>query len=287
MSFDFHMHTTFSDGTLSPDKLISLAAKRRIKILSVTDHDTISNYAEVNQACNKYDLQLIKGIEISSHLEDKDTHILAYFEHEEDYQKLAEIEYENKQRRITRLYKICENLALQGIEIDADQILSVSANKAITRPQIAQEMVKKGYVKSVQDAFTEYLYDGSKSYIPASQIHTYELLEKVREFGGLTVLAHPDTRFINREDLIIEMVKHGLQGIEIHHPSHDLLKRNHYTNLCRKYNLVVTGGSDYHGIKGKEDNLGKTKLLEADYQRFIARIKECADNQLTLNKSNL
>lgn len=279
MSFDFHTHTTFSDGVLEPEKLVRLASKRGIKHLSITDHDTISNYEQVKTACEQYNIEMIMGIEISSSIDNRDIHILAYFENENDYFQLKELEEVNKNKRVERLYKICKNLSEQGVVINPDEIMEKSKGKSIARPQIAQAMVDKGYVKTVIQAFDEYLYDGSKVYVPASQNNTYEIITLVRKFGGLPSLAHPSERFFNKEEIIIKMVESGLQGIEIHHPSHDLLKRNYYTNLCRKYNLAVTGGSDYHGIKGKEDNLGKTKLLEADYQRFKEKIKYCFDNK--------
>ncbi|MBC7475748.1 MAG: PHP domain-containing protein [Candidatus Sericytochromatia bacterium] len=275
MLFDFHTHTIFSDGVLTPDQLISLANDRNIDVISVTDHDTISNFQEVKQACNKYELELIKGTELTASLENKDIHILCYFEKEDNYLELSDHEATYKQKRIERLYKICDNLKLEGVIIEPENILKKSSH-IIARPQIAAEIVEKGYASSVANAFDKYLYDGAKSYEPASIISAEDLIIKVRLMGGLPVLAHPAERFINREDLIKNLVTAGLQGIEVHHPSHDLVKRNHYTNLCRRYNLVVTGGSDYHGIVGKEDNLGKTIIAQAEYDRLKVRMSECS-----------
>jgi predicted metal-dependent phosphoesterase TrpH len=278
MSYDFHTHTTFSDGTLTPEALISKAAERGIKVISVTDHDTISSYPLNRAACKKNNIELIKGIEISSQLEEKDVHILAYFAEETDFFRLKDLETRRRAKRLERLYLICERLKDMGVIIDPEIILENNQGEGtIGRPHIAREIVARGYASSVPDAFTKYLSNGSKAFLPSSLISSLEVITTVREFKGTPVLAHPAAQFINREDLVKQMVETGLQGIEVYYPAHDPVKKSHYLNLARKYNLVATGGSDYHGPDtGREDYLGRMVLPDVEYQRLKERIDFCA-----------
>src|SRR5690606_30438713 len=126
MIFDFHTHTTFSDGTLEPEELIAMAAKRNVNVISVTDHDTISNFKIVSSCCKKHGIEHIKGVELSSVYEGKDVHILAYFLREEDYEKLKDLEDSRTKSRVERIYKICEKLNGLGVDIKVEDVLAKS-----------------------------------------------------------------------------------------------------------------------------------------------------------------
>jgi len=279
MIFDFHTHTTFSDGTLEPEELIKKAAKRNIKVISVTDHDTISNYQEVRQYCQKYGVELIKGIELSSIHEGKEVHILAYFAKENDYYKLSELAEERKKDREKRIYRICEKLKEAGIDISAADLLAKSEKGSIGRPQVARAIIEKGYRMTFPEIFAEYLGNGAKAYVPSTTTSSIEIIKMVRELKGTPVLAHPGDYFQKNPEIINQFISAGLQGIEVYYSSHNQDKINFYLNLVRKYNLVATGGSDYHGnTKGREDYLGKIRIPETEYRLFFERIHFCSDN---------
>ncbi len=275
MSYDFHTHSTFSDGTLEPENLISLAFEKGIKVISVTDHDTIANYSYVSKACKKYDIELIKGIELSSQLNGNDIHILAYFENENDYFKLKSLEEIQKKSRLARIFHICEKLKEINVFIEPEKIISNSEKAgSVGRPQVARELVIQGYVSDIPEAFDKYLAAGKQGYISSTNVSTSEVISTVKEFNGVPVLAHPGVKFMNKEESIKELIDYGLEGIEVYYPSHDYYKFSYYLNLARKYKLIATGGSDFHGPNiGKEDRFGKIKIPEAEYLRLKEKIK--------------
>lgn len=275
--FDLHMHTNFSDGVLSPDELIKLASERGIKKLSVTDHDIVSHYQHILEAGKKYKVGIIRGVELSTEHEGQSVHILAYFSKEEDFNKLIEFETSVTENRRNRINKICSLLEEnENIKLDPNEILNCDS-LSIGRPHIAKAMVKAGYVESEDEAFQKYLGNYSPYYIPSALTSTEDALKMVKKLKGLSVIAHPASAFINKEDTIKKFIEAGLQGIEVYYPYHDYYKWNYYLNLVRRFNLIATGGSDYHGYKqGRSDSLGKVKIPDAEFNRFISRLEYCS-----------
>lgn len=282
MTYDYHTHTNFSDGLLDPEELILLASKKRIKSISVTDHDCISNYTRVKAACNKYNIELIKGIEISSSYNGRDVHLLAYFEKEEDYFKLAFIEEKRKKERIERLYLICENLRKIDVIIEAEELINKSNNHVmIGRPHIAKLIIEKGYAKNQIEAFEKFLGNNKSGYVPTTYDSTLEMIKIVNDFHGLPVIAHPGNFFIDNPDDLLNLINAGLQGIECYHHSHNTSKVNAYLELAKKHNLVVTGGSDYHGIRyKKKDKFRYIPLSDEQYTVFKKRLYSCSENNI-------
>lgn len=275
--FDLHTHTNFSDGILSPDELIKLASERGVKKLSVTDHDIVTHYQHILDAGQKYKVQIIYGVELSTDHEGQSVHLLAYFKRKEDFELLANFEKEVTENRRNRITKICNLLEeKENIKLNPEEILNCNS-LSIGRPHIAKAMLKAGYVSSEEEAFQRYLGNYSPYYIPSAQISTEDAIKMVRKFKGLPVIAHPSSAFINKEDLIRKFVEAGLQGLEVYYPYHDYYKWNYYLNLVRRYNIVATGGSDYHGFKqGRQDSLGKVKIPEAEFNRFISKLEFCS-----------
>jgi predicted metal-dependent phosphoesterase TrpH len=278
MSYDYHTHSTFSDGLLEPEELISLAVERGIKTISVTDHDSISNYSIVSAACRKNNIELIKGLEISSSQNGRDIHILAYFEKEADYLKLENFEKTRKQERIDRLFQICNNLSEIGVMIEPEEIIEKQGGKGtVGRPQIAREIVEKGYAGTLNEVFIKFLGQGTPGYVSSSHDPTPEIIAMVRKFNGLPVLAHPGNYFYHNEDALDDLVKAGLLGIECYCPSNNPDKLNFYLGFVRKYHLVATGGSDFHGFNpDRVDNFGWIIIPEEVNNSFRERLALCA-----------
>ena len=279
MTYDYHTHTNFSDGLLDPEELILLASKKKIKSISVTDHDSISNYSRVKEACEKYNIELIKGIEISSWYKGRDVHLLAYFEKEDDYLKLAVLEEKRKTERINRLYLICENLKSMDVIIDPDEMIDSENNHGIIgRPHVASLIIKKGYAKNQIEVFTKYLGNDKPGYVPTTYDSTLEMIKLVNDCNGLPVIAHPGNFFIDNPDELLVLIEAGLQGIECFHHSHNSSKVDEYLKLAKIHNLIVTGGSDFHGIRHrKKDKLRHIPLTEEQYITFKKRLYLCSE----------
>jgi predicted metal-dependent phosphoesterase TrpH len=279
LSYDYHTHSTFSDGLLNPDDLIELAVERGIKSISVTDHDSISNYSAVHNACKKNNVELIKGTEISSMYNGRDVHILAYFENETDYFKLETLENKRINERILRLRNICKNLNEIGIMIEPENIIARQEGRGtIGRPQIAREIIEKGYALSQNEVFQKFLVPGTPGYVPSTHDSSLDMIELVRNCNGLPVLAHPGNYYFNNEDDLLAMINAGLLGIECYCPSNNKDKLAYYLNVVKKYNLVATGGSDFHGFyQDRADNFGWILIPPAENEIFRERLSLCAN----------
>lgn len=284
MSYDYHTHSNFSDGLLTPEDLIDLAVERGIKSISVTDHDCISNYSSVFNACKRNNIELVKGIEISSLHNDKEIHILAYFEKEEDYFKLEELENQRKKERIERLAIICKNLNKIGIMIEPEEIIERQGEKGtVGRPQIARSIIEKGYAISQNEVFIKFLGAGTPGFVPSTHDSTLNIIELVRNFNGLPVLAHPGGFFFYNEDVLICLINGGLLGIECYCPSNNNEKLNYYLNIVKKYHLVATGGSDFHGFNSDwTDNFGWILIPKDENDIFRNKLLLCSQAKGTV-----
>ena len=257
---DFHTHTNNSDGLLTPEELVNLATKNKVKYLTITDHDTIDGIKEAKKIAKKQtNIHIISGIELSVDLLDEDIHILGIGINESEQNLISEL-IMLKEAREVRANKIIEKLSEKGIKIEIQEIKKNIGKATIGRPHIAQEMVNKNYVATVQEAFDNYL---SKSYI--ANIKRYKLsskkaIEMIKKSGGLSFLAHPT--YIKRFDEIINILsQEGLFGIEAYYKNYDTKTVNEMLDIAEKYKLYPIGGSDYHGIHGnKEKSPGQIPL---------------------------
>lgn len=241
---DLHCHTTASDGLLSPEELIRLAAARGLKVVGITDHDTIDGWQEAQEAAGKAGINIIKGIEINTDWQGKEVHILGYCLKEGTsflQNKLSDLQ----QKRLVRIKEILEKLKVLSINISLDEVLSMAKGKSVGRPHVAQAMVNRGYVQTFREAFERYLKIGRPAYVPRYKLEPEEAIAIIREAGGVAVLAHPGTQRLTEE--ISGWVKAGLGGIEVYHPEHSSTDTAEYRLIADRMGLISTGGSDYHG----------------------------------------
>lgn len=256
---DLHTHTNYSDGELSPNELIRLAVKNKIGILAITDHDTVAglNNIDYNMPELKY-LRLIPGIELNAKVNKGTMHILGYNIDKDNIplnQKLYELRSTNANRIISILEQIKKDY---NIVFDYEDLRSLfTAKHNLGRPDIAILCVKNGYANSVQDAFDKYLKEANNKVRSKNKVLTYqECITLILNSGGIPVLAHPKTLELTEKELLIlikEMVSYGLQGIEVYHSTHTKEEIELYLYIANKYNLLISGGSDYHGITVKPD----------------------------------
>jgi predicted metal-dependent phosphoesterase TrpH len=245
-AIDLHSHTTASDGKLAPRELVALAARHGVTTLAVTDHDSTSGVAEARAAARAHPaLTIVPGIEINCDVDGSEIHVLGYFV---DLEAQWFQEFLNGQRaeRIARVHRVLEKLAALNIFIDADEVFSLVKEGSAGRPHIAQAMVHRGYVRSVQEAFDRYLKTGGPASAPRRRLEPAEAVAVIRRARGVPVLAHPG--LANRDPLIGPLVDGGLLGIESYYPEHSTAQTQVYLDLCRRHGLVATGGSDFHGV---------------------------------------
>ena len=254
---DLHAHTVESDGTYTPIQLVREAIARGLSAVSIVDHDTVGAIAEALEEAQETSLEVIPGIELTSQYDRQEIHILGYFL---DYQnkKLRDKLQLVQQDRIGRVYKIVANLKELGLELNPQTVFDISGRGTVGRMHIARALVKDGWVDSTAEAFRKYIGDKSPAYVLGFCFSPAEAIKLIRDAGGVAVLAHP---FILHNDaLIAEFVHCGLQGLEVYYPEHSQSLVNFYLDLAKKLNLLVTGGSDFHGSAKPDIALGAIKI---------------------------
>jgi predicted metal-dependent phosphoesterase TrpH len=247
----------FSDGTSTVDELVSLAKRRRISVLSLTDHDSVGGIPSFLSSCNKYRIKGIAGVELSAKYPSV-LHILGY---RFDFDKLGGtgLFKEIRDSREERNSVICDKLKNIGIDISLDEIYKELKQDIIARPHIARFLVKKGYVSNVNEAFAKYLQVGAVGYAPRFRATPEKCVSLIRESGGLPVLAHPWQTYTDIFDirkLAIELKDFGLWGIEAYSNSNNSLRVYDIIKLAGDIGLYVTGGSDFHGDIENGNNMG-------------------------------
>ena len=264
---DLHIHSSYSDGMLSPEEIIELAIKQGVRYISITDHDSISSQYIINK--NDTDVIIIPGIEFSTEYNDLEIHILGYFV-DINNEKLNEVVNKLRKSRIERTHKILDKLKDSNVYIDIDEI-AIDKDTSIGRGNIANAIVKRGYAENYKEAFSKYLIKGKSAYVKGEKVSYKEVLNAINAAGGIPVLAHPGKiyRSIETENIIRELKCYGLKGIEVYHPSHTQEQINNFYNLSKKFKLVITGGSDFHGPNSKEILLGKYGINEVLLNKLI------------------
>ena len=252
---DLHSHTFESDGTDSPLSLIDKAAAAGVTTLAITDHDTFSAHSAAQARASELGIRMIRGVEISTKARNRSVHLLAYWFHSpvpEAFELWLSHMLEYRRERNRRLAERLRNLGV-GIEVAEAEALG----RTITgRVHFAKVLIAKGYVKTISEAFNKYIGEDAPGFVLMEDPQTPDAIRKVREFGGVPVLAHPIRLGMKDPDIeegfIREQVEAGLLGLEVMHSDHDEVARTRYGTLAERYCLAPSGGSDYHGdIKPK------------------------------------
>ncbi|EGW36252.1 PHP domain-containing protein [Desulfosporosinus sp. OT] len=241
---DLHCHTTASDGLLTPTELICSAAELGLKGIGITDHDTIQGWQEAEEAGEKHQIRILRGIELSTEWQGKEVHILGYDLDGSSSFLNDKLRY-LRQAREHRMLKILDRLEAQGIDINVDEVQQFAQGESIGRPHIAHALMERGYVSSIGEGFDRYIGMGAPAYVPRYKMTPEEGIELVRAAHGVAVLAHPGVHRL--EEGIPTWVKVGLQGIEVFHSDHNPEDERKFHTIAQKYQLLITGGSDFHG----------------------------------------
>jgi predicted metal-dependent phosphoesterase TrpH len=244
--FDLHVHTTFSDGDMTPAEVVETACELGLAGIAVADHDEVAGVREAAETGKSCGLSVIPAVEFSTYEGKADIHILGYLLDVEN-EKLLEHLTKFRDARLDRGIKMVERLRQMGVTIDVDSVLEIAGGGAVGRPHIAQALLKNGAVDNYEEAFRKYIGLRSPAYVQKYQLRPGEAFDIIKEAGGVGVLAHPGT--LRRDDLIPGFVAAGMRGIEVYHPKHGVWAVDHYRQTAEKMGLVATGGSDSHGSK--------------------------------------
>ncbi len=246
-TIDLHLHTTCSDGLDTPEELVETAVVSGYRAISITDHDTVEGVIRGLAAAEGTGLEVIPGIEMSALEDMSDIHILGYHIDYTDENFIHRIAF-FKEKRHERAEEIVESLNRLGLDIQIDTVLRMAHGAPVGRPHIAEALVSEELVTTYDEAFARYIGTHGPAYVPKYRVTPREAIELIIRSGGVPVLAHPGV--LNRDELIVEFLEYGLMGVEAIHPLHPIEKQAYYENIAKKYGLIVTGGSDWHG-KGR------------------------------------
>jgi predicted metal-dependent phosphoesterase TrpH len=238
---ELHCHTTFSDGTLTPAELVAAAIAAGVQALAITDHDTCAGWDAAIAAAGDR-LEIVPGLELSVVHNGRSLHILGFYPDRDRIDAPLALRLEGRRQRAQRM---ADKLAALGYPIELPQL---PGNMAPGRPHVAQALLAAGHVTSAQEAFTRFLGDDRPAHVQYDKFSIQEGLTLLRDAGAIPVWAHPYLfRGGNVEDTLNELVAAGLMGLEVYHPNHSLTEQKRLLELCDRYGLLVTGGSDYHG----------------------------------------
>lgn len=272
MLVDFHMHSTSSDGVMLPKALRAANAAAGIKVMALTDHDTIDGSFDLIQSPIP-DIKVIRGCEFSSTYNNKDVHILGY---EFDYANKEIKEYVEffKEARQSRIYRMVDRCKENGYDVSREELeeLFPHAN-SLGRPHLSQLLIKKGYVNTVSEAFETILHRTSPCYVPKFKAEPEDVIDLIHRAGGVAVMAHPI--LIQSDEDVLALLKLSFDGMEVYHPKHSEEDSKRYREMALAHSLLITGGSDFHGIPKKIPlQIGDYTVERDDVSEFVKRIAQ-------------
>jgi hypothetical protein len=257
--FDLHTHTTYSDGTFTPEEIVAKALGKSLTAVAITDHDTTEGNKEAADAALSTDLQVIPGVEISTAWTTGILHILGYYvdsTHDLLSSRLAQL----RNARRTRISTIVEKLRDLNILITEQDVYGYAGDGSPGRPHVANVLVDKGFVRTSQEAFDNYLAKGASAYVEKVKLEAHESISLIREAGGVAIMAHPYTLGYENPralgDCLDQLKEMGLEGIEAYYPRHSHEQVMTYARLAKERGLMVTGGTDFHGANKPDIDLG-------------------------------
>ncbi len=273
---DLHVHSTESDGTLTPAEVVALAKEQNLSAIALTDHDTIDGLSEARQAARQLDIELVPGIELSTDYNGTEVHILGYYFDEENPRFLQQLSHFRAGRE-ERNRKMTEKLQNIGFDITYEALTEAFPDSVITRAHFARYMVEHNMAKDRDTVFRKYLGNGCCCYVPREKITPYAAIDLIHSGGGLAYFAHPILCHMNfdRLDAFVKSLKeHGLTGLEAVYSTYMPGDERNIRRLAEKYDLLISGGSDFHGANKPFIKLGTGKgTLHIPYE-FLQNMKD-------------
>lgn len=272
MFADLHLHTNFSDGTYSPEELVTEAARHGLAAIALTDHDTVEGCERAKMACQGAGLEFVAGAELTAEQNGNELHILGYFLDTGNPKLLSEIAKFQAVRK-SRIHEMVARLNELKVPLEAESVFALANCRSPGRPHVARALVKAGLCGSLDEAFERFLKKNRPAWVPKMKISALVAIDLIHQAGGVAVMAHPG---LNRTDHVIPgLVESGLDGIECFHTKHSPATSEHYLQLADRFHLLVTGGSDCHGLSKGKPLIGTVKL---PYEH-VAKLKSRAEGR--------
>ena len=246
MRLDLHIHSTASDGDLSPRDVLALCEAARLDVVSLADHDTTAGVRRLNSVGQKRPIQVIPALEVSSTLEERELHFLGYFV-DPGSEEIFRHEERAVRLREKRMRGMVRRLEEQGVRVSMDAVAAAAGPEgtALSRPHLARALVDAGYVTTISQAFDRFIGDGHPAFLPTSLLSPEEAIRLILDAGGIPIWAHPPEDRV--EGLLPRLVQAGLRGLEVYRPRHSARYTLRLEGLCRAWKLLMSGGSDWHG----------------------------------------
>lgn len=249
MIIDLHSHTTASDGEFKPKELIDKAIQTKISVLAITDHDTIDSLDEAIDYAKNKEIEIVPGIEFSAKVDIGKMHILGlYIDYTKpEFKKITDNLKKDRNDRNNKFIKMFNEL---GYDISIDDVKKYAIGEIIAKPHFAQVLLEKGYIKDIEEAYDNLFNVPPLNTIKRMTLSQKETIEAIKKANGIAILAHPKTLKLSHDDLenkIKELISYGLDGIECYHSTHTFDEIEEYKDIAKKYDLLISKGSDYHG----------------------------------------
>lgn len=262
---DLHVHTTFSDGDMTPEEMMAEARKIGLAGIGIADHDEIAGVRVALEAAGANDPEVVPGVELSASDGKNDVHVLGYLVDVENANLLDFLQL-FRDTRLRRGLMMVERLRAMGVNVDPDLVIEIADGGSVGRPHVAEALVRSGVVESYEEAFRKYIGFDSPAYVHKYQLKPEAAFKLIAEAGGIGAIAHPGT--LRRDDLITGFMSCGMKGIEVFHPKHNEKTRAHYGQIADKLGLVATGGSDTHGRRDGNLLLGTCTVPHSTIDRM-------------------
>jgi predicted metal-dependent phosphoesterase TrpH len=268
MFADLHLHSRFSDGTYSPEELVAQAQRFRLKAIALTDHDSVEGCVRTAGACQTAGIEFIPGTELTAEQDGNEIHLLGYYLDTQNPRLLVQIA-EFQAVRQNRIREMVARLNQLQMPLAAEKVFSLANCRSPGRPHVARALVQAGLCRNLDEAFERFLKKNRPAWVPKFKMGASDAIELIHQAGGVAVLAHPG---LNRTDAVIpDIVEAGLDGIECFHTKHSTVTSEHYLQIADHFRLLVTGGSDCHGLSKGKPLIGTVKLPYQHVEQLKAR----------------
>jgi len=255
---DLHVHTNYSDGTFSPEEVVRYAQEVELTAIAITDHDCVDGILPAMEEAKDRGLEIIPGLELAAEIDDFEIHLIGLLL---DWQDPWLKDQLNKIRnaRTERMQKMVEKLNDLGIGIKMEQVMALSREKgAVGRLHLARALLEGGHISNIRQAFSRFIGRNGPCYEKRMIISPQEAIEMIRRVKGIPIFAHPGN--MRHDEVIPDLIKYGLMGIEVLHTDHNASASNHYKQLAQNYGLLMSGGSDCHGAGKGYPLMGKVEV---------------------------
>lgn len=269
MYVDLHLHTCFSDGTYTPEELAGHVARCGFKAASLTDHDTMEGCERMAAACAERGVEFVPGTELTAEHDGIEIHILGYFLDAQNQKLLRELAkfQEGRQRRIHEMVAAINQL---GVPLEAESVFTLASCRAPGRPHVARALVQGGWCSGLDEAFDRFLRNGRPAWVPKFKVSAVEAIGLIHHAGGLACMAHPGLN--HSDDIIPDLVESGLDGIECFHTKHSTSTTQRYLEIADRHRLLVSGGSDCHGMSRGKPLVGSIKVPYEVVERMREKV---------------